>query len=87
MVKVGGLYWAQTALFKPESRFARLKVTRLWQERLEDISNYDAKAEGYESVETYLGAFLKINHISLPQERYMALSQQVYCVEFEVNLG
>jgi hypothetical protein len=79
MVKVGGLYWAQTALYKSESRFARLKVLRLWQERLGDITEADARAEGYPSRADYFLAFRRINRLSGD-----VFDLHVYCVEFEV---
>ena len=83
MVKVGGTYWAETKMYKPESRFARLKVTRLWKERLGAISEADAKAEGYENADGYLIAFSEINHIKLG-DWLRVLKQWVTCVEFEV---
>ncbi len=84
MVKVGGLYWAQTQLFKPESRFARLRVTRLWQERLGDISEADARAEGYENSLKYFIAFREINHVKSVVEWVNMRLSLVYCVEFEL---
>jgi len=85
MVKVGGLYWAQTKLFKPDSRFARLRVTKLWREPLWRISQSDALAEGYESIGAYLEAFRTINQITSEWVWQMALqTPPVWCVKFEV---
>ena len=84
MVKVGGLYWAQTALFKSETRFAQLKVLRLWQEQLGDISETDSKAEGYASKRDYCIAFQEINRHSKTWEEQRMADPLVYCVEFEL---
>lgn len=60
-VKEGGLYWAQTKLFEPLSRFARIKCLRRWKEPLGAISREDALAEGAESIEHYFQIFRQIN--------------------------
>ena len=75
-VKVGGEYWASTNLFLKERRFARLRITRLWQEHISDISPADAIAEGYPDRDAFFAAFVEING-GLPVEK-------VWCVEFEV---
>ena len=81
MVKVGGTYWAETKMFRPSSRFARLTVIRLWKERLEDISEKDARAEGYTSVASFLTAFATINRI---RRDLSWLRERVTCVELEL---
>lgn len=81
MVKTGGVYWAQTGFCKPETRFARIKVVRLWREPLGDISEADAYAEGYPDRDAYLDAFCEINGIN---RVHVDLTQVVDCVEFLV---
>lgn len=79
MVKVGGIYSAQTGFCKPETAFARIRVLRLWKESLKAISEQDAKAEGYPSKAAFLNAFGAINHIPI-----VWVNDPVTCVEFEV---
>lgn len=38
-----------------------LKVLRVWPERLKDISEADAKAEGYPGITEFIEAYRKIN--------------------------
>ena len=61
MVRVGGTYWAQTRLFKPSSRFARIKVVALDWVPLDPVSPEDAWAEGYDSVAACQEVFQRIN--------------------------
>jgi len=93
-VKPGGIYQARTKLFgKP---FALLKVTRIWKERLGDISDEDARAEGFTDRESFLAAFATINGIG-PEWSVLSrgepwiqvapphlLSTKVWAIEFEV---
>ena len=73
----GALHWAQTKMFG--GRFARLKVTRAWQEHLQAISLADIHAEGYDTKQEYFDVFRTINKLddmSLPLPR-------LWCYEFE----
>ena len=62
-VKVGDAYQCRTKMLDKSSTFARVKVLRVWQERLNDISGADANAEGYASKHEYIVAFTWINRI------------------------
>jgi len=77
-VKVGGEYWASTALFDKSKRFARLKVLATWRENLGDITQEDVVKEGYAFGSEFLEAFGSINGVE-PD-----LFQEVTVVEFEV---
>lgn len=81
----GSFHWAQTGYGKADTRFARLEILRVWQERLGAISHEDAVAEGYPDAHQYLLAFHRINKIPLDaHKRVAAENAQVWCVEFKV---
>ncbi|MFW6195390.1 MAG: ASCH domain-containing protein [Chloroflexota bacterium] len=75
-VREGSVHQARTALFG--APFARLRALRVWQERLGEISEQDAYAEGYESRDAFLSAFERINGQA-------PLDEPVWCVEFRVE--
>ena len=50
--KAGSVHWAQTTL-KPDSRFARLYICRIWQWNGTSINDEDAIAEGFKSPDTF----------------------------------
>ena len=79
--KVGALHWAQTGIFG-DRRFARLRILRVWQEYVEDITEDDAMAEGYPSRLHFLTAFYLINRRRVPSN--VNEKMLVYCIEFEV---
>jgi hypothetical protein len=58
--------------------FAHVRIVRRWQERLGDISEADARAEGYWDSEDYLAAFRAIHN------GHADLDEVVACYEFEV---
>lgn len=58
--KVGSIHLAKTKMLSKEY-FARLEILAVGQERLGDITDEDANAEGYRSALAYLFAFQKIN--------------------------
>ncbi len=76
--KPGSLHWAQRGM-KADTRFARIRVNRVWQERLRGISHQDAVAEGYRCRLGYLDAFKRINGHKMKEKNPM-----VWCYEFEL---
>lgn len=81
-VKAGNVYQARTKMLDSKATFARVKVLRVWQEYLENISEADAKAEGYQDRLAYLYAFYKINESKVPSN--VNEKMLVWCVEFAV---
>ena len=65
MVKVGGLYQAQTALYKPDTVFAHLRVLHMWKEQLYYITDRSIYNEGYDTRSAYYEVYREINRIPL----------------------
>jgi len=63
--------------------FARLVVTHVYQERLGDISELDAKLEGFGSVAEFFTEYFEINKVPQAKQK-IALEQQVYVIIFQV---
>jgi hypothetical protein len=75
--KVGAIHLAKLKMLSKEF-FARLEILAVYQEWLKDISDEDARAEGYDNAAAYLIAFCRINHLeNLPDI-------MVYVVKFQV---
>jgi len=79
--KVGATHLAKTKMLSKDF-FAKVEIVRVFQETLGDISESDAKAEGYSSVEGYLRAFKKINKLT-DVELQEALKSKIWVVEFK----
>jgi len=89
-VKKGCIYQARTELFgKP---FALIKVKRLWRQRIWDMTEEEARAEGYKDWSHFLEAFVEINKLYSMSKRGGVLVMRfpdasqivVWAVEFEV---
>ena len=78
--RVGTVHLAKTRMLSTEY-FARLEILAVYQERLGDISEEDARAEGYPSRAEYLQAFARINRQRVGDDFD---EQMVYVVRFQV---
>lgn len=78
---VGAVHQAKTKLFGEP--FARLRIVAVRQEPLDEISEDDARREGYANSGEYLGAFRKINWAGAADaHRYW--TRPVWVVDFEL---
>ena len=75
----GKLHWAQTRLFDKSTRFARLRILRVWEWDGQNISPEDVEAEGYDSKSEFLNAYRAINH-----HKMGAIGYKHWAIEFEV---
>lgn len=60
---VGAVHQARTRMMDSDSTFAHLRILAVRRERVAEIDEADAHAEGYDSRESYLEAFARINGI------------------------
>ena len=61
--KAGAVHWAQISRFKPESRFARIKILKVWEwnGRLDEVTEEIALKEGFETAFGFHRSYLKLN--------------------------
>lgn len=78
-VKVGSLHWATTKMLDKRARFARLRIARVWQQNLGDVSDDEGRAEGYRDRGEFFGAFASINGLQV-----IEAGLRVWAVEFEI---
>lgn len=76
MVKVGGIYQAKLKLFS-KGYFAKIKVTKLYKQRLGDMTQEDYIKEGYLWQYQFIDVWKELNGNYNPYE-------EVDVVEFEV---
>lgn len=74
----GQVYWAQRT-FHPDSRFAKLKVLRVWEWDGKTISDEDVKAEGFNSAAEFWEAFHSLSrfHVKDPERKHIAYEFRV----------
>ena len=78
--RVGTVHLAKTRMLSTEY-FARLEILAVYQERLGDISEDDARAEGYPSRAEYFQAFARINRQRIGDD---FCEQVIWVVRFQV---
>jgi hypothetical protein len=74
---------AKTKMLSKE-HFAMLYIWNRWEERLGDITEADARAEGYNSREEYLDKFAKINAKQIKKLPYPLEEIPVKVLAFKV---
>jgi hypothetical protein len=74
---------AKTKMLSKE-HFAKLYIIDRWEERLGDISEDDARAEGYASREEYLAKFAEINAKQIKKLPYHIEEIPVKVLSFKV---
>ena len=57
MVKVGGIYKCKLKMLSKEY-FAKIKVTKLYKQKLRDMKEKDAKKEGYHSLKKFFSIWI-----------------------------
>ncbi len=74
----GSVHWAQRTLH-PDSRFARLKILRVWEWDGKTISDEDVKAEGFNTAAEFWEAFNSLNrfHSKEPDRKHIAYEFRV----------
>ena len=78
--KVGSIHLGKTMMLSKDF-FAKLEILDVYQERLIDISEEDARAEGYPNSAVYLTKFCEINKL-----RSLPVDLMVWVVKFKVIL-
>ena len=75
---VGSIHYAQRTLH-PDSRFAKLKILRVWEWDGETISDEDVKAEGFNTAAEFWQAFNQLNrlHKQDPERKHIAYEFRV----------
>ena len=75
---VGAIHQARTQMMVKDSTFARLRILEVRREFVNDISQEDARAEGYRDSREFLVVFHRINKIT------DSCCMPVWVVRFEV---
>jgi len=76
MVKVGGIYKAKLKMISKDY-FAKIKVLKLYKQKLKEIMVRDIEKEGYSSLSEFVDIWKKIN-------KNWDGNTEVYVIEFEV---
>ena len=86
MAKPGAIHKCKTARYSKDY-FARIEILEVYKERFGNVSEDDAKAEGYLSKHEFTNAFFRINGISWESlEALQAImDKEVYVVKFRLH--
>ena len=76
MVKVDGIYKCKTKMLDKKF-FAKIKVLKLYKQKLKEIMVRDVEKEGYSSLSEFVDIWKKIN-------KNWDGNTEVYVIEFEV---
>ena len=57
-VREGSVHYEQRS-FRPEKRFARIRILKVWEQNPREITPEQVKAEGFESKEEFIEAYYK----------------------------
>jgi len=78
MVKVGGIYKCKLKMLSKDY-FAKIEITKLFKQKLGEMTLEDCKKEGYENAQhnQFIDIWVKINGSWNPK-------LEVYVIEFEV---
>lgn len=76
MVKVGGIYKVKLKMLSKDY-FAKIKVLKLYKQKLKEIMVRDIEKEGYSSLSEFVDIWKKIN-------KNWDGNTEVYVIEFEV---
>ena len=83
-VKVGGIYKAKLKMLSKDY-FAKIKVIKLYKQKLYAMTNEDAKKEGYNNLKEFEKIWIEINgNWNNRITGHWNGNQEVYVVEFEV---
>lgn len=75
------IHRCRTNRFKAETEFCKVKILRVWKQRLGDISQADVIAEGSEDKVKFIEMFCEINKLPMNQDTF---NKEIYAIEFEV---
>jgi hypothetical protein len=87
--KEGSIHLAKTKMLSKEY-FAKIFINRVFRQKLRDMTEEDALAEGYPSREAYYDAFCRINKLTGTKTGYGLLcpenflDMEVWVVHFKV---
>jgi hypothetical protein len=76
-VKLGGVYKCKTKMLSKDY-FAKIRVQRLYSQKLSEMLDLDAKKEGYSDMASFKDIWIRINGGWLED-------QEVIVIEFEVE--
>ena len=80
-VKEGSIHYAQRSL-RPETRFAVLRILKVWEQKPWQITTSEVEAEGYDSKQEFLDAYY--NYFPEADAAVKSGLRKHYVINFEV---